>query len=170
VASPEYLVVGRLVGPHGLGGEVKLRPLTEFPERLPGLKELHLRFPDGAVAVAAVRGSRWHQGMLLLRLEGVPDRTAADTLRGVDVCVPVAEAAPLPPGRFYEHEILGLRVVTPDGEELGTVSRIIPGPNDVYAAGPYLIPATRDAVLRLDPAEGVLVVRSKEYLLGEEIR
>jgi 16S rRNA processing protein RimM len=167
--APEFLVVGMLVGPHGLAGEVKLRPLTEFPERLPRLKRLTLRFPDGALAKAEVLGRRWHQGMLLVRLEGYPDRTAADALRGVEVLVPAAEAPTLPEGRFYEHEILGLRVLTPTGEELGVVSRIIPGPNDVYVAGPYLIPATRDAVIRLDPPAGVLVVRSKEYLLGEDV-
>jgi hypothetical protein len=51
------------------------------------------------------------------------------------------------------------------------VTEVIAGPsNDVYAAGRYLIPATHDAVLRLAPQEGVIVVRSKEYLEGEEVR
>lgn len=170
-SQPESLVVGVLVGPHGVQGEVKLRPLTDFPERLSQLKRLHLRFPDGGEEERAVTGRRWHKEMLLVRLEGVTDREAADAMREVQVLVPVDQAAPLPEGQFYEHQILGLRVVTPDGEELGRVREIMRVPsNDVYIAGRYLIPATHDAILRIAPEEGVLVVRSREYLDGEEVR
>ena len=167
----ESLVVGVLVGPHGIRGEVKLRPLTEFPERLTALRELHLRFPDGSDERVAVAGCRIHKEMILFQLEGVETREDAEELRGGHVLVGVEEAAPLPEGRYYEHQLIGLRVLTPDGEELGTVTEIMEGAsNDVYVAGSYLIPATHDAVLRLAPEEGILVVRSKEYLEGEEIR
>jgi 16S rRNA processing protein RimM len=167
----DALVVGVFVGTHGTQGEVKLRPLTEFPERIPKLKELRLRFPDGAEETRRLVGSRAHKGMLLVRLEGVTTMAAAEALRGAQVLVSIEEAAPLPEGRYYEHQILGLRVVTPGGEELGTVTQIIEGAsNDVYVAGRYLIPATHDAVLRLAPEEGMIVVRSKEYLEGEEVR
>lgn len=164
-------MVGVLVGPHGVAGEVKLRPLTEFPDRLRALKTLRLRFRNGHEEERAVRGSRWHQEMLLVRLEGVPDRDAAESLRDAMVVVPADQAAPLPPGRYYEHQLIGLRVVTPEGEELGRISEVMAGAsNDVYVAGPYLIPATHDAIVRLAPEEGVVVVRSREYLEGEEIR
>jgi len=170
-APPDGLVVGILVGPHGTRGEVKLRPLTDFPERLPGLKELRVRRPDGQEQSYRMLGSRPHKDMLLLRLEGVTSIEDVETLRDCRVVIDLDQAAPLPEGRFYEHQILGLRVVTPDGEELGTVTEIIEGAsNDVYVAGEWLIPATHDAVVRLSPEEGVLVVRSREYLEGEEIR
>jgi 16S rRNA processing protein RimM len=165
------LLVGALVGAHGIQGEVKLRPLTEFPERLSALKELRVRNPEGEETTYALRGSRWHKEMLLVRLAGVTNRDQADELRGCSVVVGLEEAAPLPEGRFYEHQILGLRVVTPQGEELGRVREIMRLPsNDVYVAGNLLIPATHDAIVRLDPEEGVLVVRSREYLQGEEVR
>lgn len=164
-------MVGALVGVHGIQGEVKLRPLTEFPERLSALKALRLRSADGEETTYLVRGSRWHKEMLLVRLAGVTTREQADELRGRQVVVGLEEAAPLPEGRFYEHQIIGLRVVTPDGEELGQVREIMRLPsNDVYVAGNLLIPATHDAIVRLDPEEGVLVVRSREYLQGEEVR
>ena len=165
------MIVGTLVGPHGIKGEVKLRPLTEFPERLPQLRRLLLRMPDGAETWYSVKGSRFNREMLLVRFAGVDDRSAAEALRNATVLIARAEAAPLPEGRFYEHQILGLRVVTPEGEELGTVTDIMEtASNDVYVAGEYLIPATHDAVLRLAPEEGIIVVRSKEYLEGEEVR
>ena len=167
----DALVVGVLVGPHGIRGEVKLRPLTEFPERLPGLKELRLRLPDAKERQVRVRGSRWNKEMLLLRLEGVETMDDAEALRGAEVLVSADAAAPLPEGRYYLHQIIGLRVLTPEGEELGVVSEVVEGTsNDVYVAAPYMIPATRDAILRLAPEEGLMVVRSREYLEGEEVR
>jgi 16S rRNA processing protein RimM len=168
---PERLVVGVLVGPHGIRGEIKLRPLTEFPERLPRLPVLHLRLPDGSEITRRLLGSRFNKQLLLVRLEGVETMNDAEALRDARVLIDRRDAAPLPEGRYYEHDILGLRVITPDGEELGIVSRIMDNPsNDVYVAGDYLIPATHDAVLRIAPEEGILVVRSKEYLEGEEVR
>lgn len=169
--EPDALIVGALVGPHGIRGEVKLRPLTEFPERLAKLRRLRLRLPDGAEDWYRVKSARFSREMLLVQFEGVTDRTGAEALRGATVLIDRTEAAPLPEGRYYEHQILGLRVVTPDGEELGTITDIMgTASNDVYVAGKYLIPATHDAVLRLAPDEGVLIVRSKEYLEGEEVR
>jgi 16S rRNA processing protein RimM len=168
---PSDLVVGVLVGPHGITGEIKLRPLTEFPERLSALKTLRLRFRNGDEVVYPVKGSRWHKEMLLVRLEGIPHREAAEAVRDAQVVVSVEDAAPLPEGRFYEHQLIGLRVVTPEGEELGRISDIMHLPsNDVYVAGSVLIPATHDAIVRMDPAEGVVVVRSRAYLEGEEVR
>lgn len=167
----EALVVGAIVGPHGIRGEVKLRPLTEFPERLRQFKELRLRLPEGDETRYRVRSMRDQQGVFIVKFEGIDTRNDAETLRGAQVVIDMADAAPLPEGRYYEHQILGLRVVTPDGEELGVVREIMPGAsNDVYVAGDYLIPATHDAIERLAPEEGVIVVRSKSYLEGEEVR
>lgn len=170
-SEPGTLVVGTLVGPHGIRGEVKLRPVTEFPERLANLRRLRLRLPDGSEDWHAVKSSRFSREMLLVQFEAVTDRDAAEALRGATVLIDRADAAPLPAGRYYEHQIIGLRVVTPEGEELGTISEIMEtASNDVYIAGRYMIPATHDAVLRLAPEEGIVVVRSKEYLEGEEVR
>jgi 16S rRNA processing protein RimM len=165
------LVVGAIVGPHGIRGDVKLRPLTEFPERIPQLKELRLRMPDGEETRYRIRSIRDHSGVFVVKLEGVDTRNDAEALRSAQVVIDMADAAPLPEGRYYEHQLIGLRVVTADGEELGVVREIMPGAsNDVYVAGNYLIPATHDAIERLAPEEGVIVVRSKSYLEGEEVR
>lgn len=169
--SDDLLTVGILGSPHGIRGEVRLRPVTEFPERLPTLRELHLRYPDGRMEQRRLLGTRPHQGALLLRLEGIDSRDAAAALCGAAAVVRLSQTAPLPDGRYYVHQIVGLRVLTPEGEELGTVREVLSLPsNDVYVAGRYMIPATHDAVLRLAPDEGFLVVRSRDYLEGEEVR
>ena len=169
--APKHLLAGVFVGPHGIQGEVKLQPQTDYPERLRRRKSLLIRHPDGREETLRLRGSRIHKTLILVRLEGVTDRNQAEALRGAEILVPIEEAAPLPEGQYYEHQIIGLRVLTPEGEELGRIERILEcGPNDVYVAGKWMIPATHDAVLKLSPEEGVLIVRSRAYLEGEEVR
>ena len=79
--------MGVLVGPHGTRGEVKLRPLTEFPERIPALKELRLRLPDGKEESHRLLSTREHKGMLLLSLEGIETMDNAEGLRGAEVLI-----------------------------------------------------------------------------------
>lgn len=169
LAKPKHLLAGVFVGAHGIQGEVKLLPVTDFPERLRRRKSLLIRYPDGREETRKVRSNRVHKTLILVRLEGVSHRDQAEALRGAQVLIPLEEAATLPEGQYYEHQLLGLRVLTPEGEELGRIERILEcGSNDVYVAGKWMIPATHDAVLKLAPDEGVLIVRSREYLEGEE--
>jgi len=163
--------VGRIVGTHGLRGEVKVLPLTDFPERLGEYRHVTLRWPDGKEEPHEITASRAHKNVVLVKLKGLQDINQVERLRDAELWVPAEELAPLPEGHFYVHEILGMRVVTTSGEEIGRVTEVIRGPaNDVYAAGGLLIPATRDAVEQIDPEARVIVVRSREFLVGEEVR
>jgi 16S rRNA processing protein RimM len=167
--APEDLLVGQIVGPFGRIGEVKLLPLTDFPERLAERKSLLLRWPDGREDRRRVQRARPHKGVLLVKFEGSESIDDAETLRGAEVWVDREQAAPLPPGHHYVHEILGLLAVTPEGEEIGPVTEVIRGPaNDVYVAGGLLIPATHDAIATIDMENRRLVVRSRAFLEPEE--
>ncbi|MBI3912126.1 MAG: 16S rRNA processing protein RimM [Armatimonadetes bacterium] len=167
----ESVLIGTLVGPFSLRGEVKLYPVTDFPERIPTLKAIRLHLPDGTWETRSVLSARPHRGLYLLRLEGCNDVDAAEALRGTEVWIGIEQAVPPPPGQYWVHQIIGLRVVTPQGEELGTVRNVLrTGANDVYVADDLLIPATRDAILEIDLERGVIVVPSREYLTGEAAR
>ena len=100
---------------------------------------------------------------VILELEDVSDRDVAETLHGWLVQVPKAEAWKLPRGRYYWHQIVGLRVVTTDGEEIGTVAEILEtGANDVYVVKgggrERLIPAIKQVVKKIAPEQGEIVV------------
>jgi 16S rRNA processing protein RimM len=100
---------------------------------------------------------------VLLKLHGIDDRDAAEAQRGAMVEVPEREAWKLPRGRFYWHQIIGLRVQTPEGRELGTVKEILEtGANDVYVVdterGEMLVPAIKDVVKGIAPHRGVMTV------------
>jgi 16S rRNA processing protein RimM len=167
---PDGLIVGELVGPHGILGDVKLYPLTDYPERLARYRRLVFLFPDGSWQDVRVQRARPHKNVWLLKLRDVNTLEAAEALRGTQVLVRKEHLVPLPEGQFYIHEVIGLKVVTPEGDELGTVTDVLRNPaNDIYVAGPYMIPAVKELVERIDPAAGVLVVRSREALLMEEV-
>lgn len=156
------LVVGRVLRPHGVRGEVKVRPETDFPERFTRLREVLVR-RDDRTEVRTVEGVRWQGPTVLVKLAGVEDPEAARALAGADLLVPWEERVPLPPGTYYVGEVLGLTVRTTSGEVLGTVTEVLRGAaHDVYrVTGPeaeVLLPAIRPVVRAIDPAAGTMTV------------
>ena len=166
-SEPRYLVVGRIVAPWGVGGEVKVAIETDFPERFQRLERVCL----GEKATSFVlEGARLHKGHALLKLEGCDDRDTAEKLRGQLVQIPIEEAMPLGEGEYYVYQIVGLDVWTAEGEHLGRVSEVLfTGANDVYVVqgekGEILIPAVEDVVLEVDLAGGRLTVELMEGLI-----
>src|SRR6266550_1225012 len=90
------LIVGELVGPFGIVGEVKLYPITDFPERLRRYRHLALALPAGSRREVRVQRARPHKNLGVLKLHGIDTPQAAESLRGVQVMVPADRAEPLP--------------------------------------------------------------------------
>ncbi len=133
MTQQELVVVGRVVKPHGIKGEVVVDVLSEVPGRLDKGAEVVVAGTPCTVVV-----SRPHQGRLLVGFSHVPDRTFAEGLRGAKV-----EAAPAElddEDVFYAHELVGARVLGPDGSDLGEVTELIEMPD---VAGYDLLEVTR---------------------------
>ena len=166
----EFLAVGRVVRPHGVRGEMVLEVLTEFPEHLAEAETVYLGEPPVPHPLRQVRALR--HGQIVIRLADCPDRNAAEAYRGQLVHIRAEQAAPLPPGRYYHHQILGLAVTTETGETLGQVTEILEtGANDVYVVtGPegqeVLLPALRSVILQIDLEARRMVVHLLEGLRG----
>ena len=168
------LVVGQIGKPHGIRGESLVVVRTDDPEE---------RFVPGAVFTTAsgaasvpekltLESLRWHQGRVIAQFEGVHDRNLAETLRGVLLQVDSDSlAAPDDPDEFLDHQLVGLRVVSVDGAELGVVARIDHAPAsdlivlDRSGGGTALIPFVRQMVPTVDLAGGRVVVDLPEGLL-----
>ncbi|HEX9823018.1 MAG TPA: ribosome maturation factor RimM [Actinomycetota bacterium] len=163
----ELLAVGRIARAHGIHGEVAVKTLTEVKDRFaPGAVVHH--GPEGELRLT-VRSSRPFKDGLLVRFEEVADRNQAEALRGTLLLTPSGDAPPLPEGSYWEHEMIGLEVVTEEGRALGTIIEIAHNPaNDVWStdAG-VLIPAVRDFVVSVDPAAGKVVIRDIPGLEGD---
>jgi 16S rRNA processing protein RimM len=169
--EPRYLVIAQAVRAHGIAGALRCRIITEHPGRFEGLQRVFVGDPPVSYAVRRARlEGGTHGGMVLLSLAGIDTREAADALRGALIRVPFEEAVPLKPGEYYAHQIIGLRVATDAGEDLGRVTEVLTtGANDVYVVhgprGEVLLPAIRSVVQRIDIPAGTMIVHIIDGLL-----
>jgi 16S rRNA processing protein RimM len=164
-ASQGYVAVGRILGPWGLRGDLKVEPLTDFPERFALGCSLYV---DGVAY--AIEGCRWHKGKVYIKLSGIDSASAAGTLHQRFLEVPEEELKPLSEGEYYQFQILGLEVRTTEGQPLGKVAQILStGSNDVFVVhgegGELLIPALDDIVKAIDLDGGWMEVEVVEGLL-----
>ena len=160
----EYVRVARIAGVHGIRGELRALPLDGGPDFLAGFKTFYL---EGKAAAA--ESCRVHKGMALLKLEGVEDRTAAESLRGKELLVRRADAR-LPEGEYFDAELIGLDVYNGEtGECVGELTRV-----ERYPAGKvytvrgvreFLVPAVKDAfILGVDLENNRMDIRMWEGL------
>jgi 16S rRNA processing protein RimM len=170
---PKYLLLGEILRPHGVRGEVRMRVTTDYPERIAERKQLLLSEDEAGTHVETYHPEalRMHQEYALLKLKGIDDRDAAERLRQLYVLVELEDAVPLEEGEFYLYQVIGIRVVTEEGETLGTVRDVMEtGANDVYIIdseryGEVLLPAIPSVVLKTDIPAGVMTVRLMDGLL-----
>jgi 16S rRNA processing protein RimM len=154
-----FRAVGRVLKPRGLHGELKVFPLTNFPERFdPGARILI------AGAEHQVETSQWEADVVFIRLTAVRHRDQAEALRDALIEVPEADRASLEQNEYYLDEIEGCEVVDPDGASIGVVREVLqPGANDVYVVArqsqaDLLVPAIPDVVLEVRIAQQTIVV------------
>jgi len=157
------IVIGRVGAAHGIQGDLRIIPLTDFPERFDALREVMVG--DELLHVERVKP----QGKnILMRFREYAVREEAQKLTGRLLTVARADAAPLDEGEYYVFDIVGLTVCDEENNELGTVENVIrTGSNDVYAVRAeggreILIPALRTAVLAIDVPGGRMTVRLPE--------
>lgn len=162
------VAVGRINGPWGIRGHVKVTPLTSNPERfVPGATLLVQGIPRKVLDVQSPRGYP------CVRFRGFENRTAAESLAGTLIEIPESELPELPEGEYYVHDLVGLDVRTTTGETLGRLAEVLrTGANDVYVvrregARDVLLPAIEDVVRAVDLDERVMTVELLEGLLDE---
>lgn len=173
--DPEYLVVGHLAKAHGRRGDVLVRVLTDDPEQVfEAGRRVVLGDDRGELGSSPmedrVEASRPYRKGWLLKLAGVHDRSAAEGLAGRYLLVPVAERGELEAGEFYYHQLLGLRVETVAGVEVGRVREVYETePHHLLevkgAAGVHLVPFRRGLVESVDLEASRLVIDPPEGLL-----
>jgi len=167
------LVVGRVVKAHGVTGEVVVEIRTDDPHTrfAPGTT-LRGKPPKGGPECDYVIDSvREHGGRLLVQLDGVLDRTAAESLRGTVFVVDSENLPPInDPDEFYDHQLEGLRVLTTEGRPVGTVAEVLhtaagellsvrSGDKEVlvpFVSAIVTSVSLPDQTIEIDPPEGLL--------------
>ena len=157
-----FIEAGKIVNTHGVRGEVKIEPWVDSPEFLKKFKTLYL---DGAPA--RVVSARVHKRFLIAALEGVGDVNAAMALKNKTVYIDRADAR-LPKGTFFLADILGARVLSDTGEEIGILSGVLDNPGQrvyvVRGERERLIPAVPEFIRKTDVEGRVVTVRLIEGL------
>lgn len=163
------LLIGRVVKSHGIRGEVSVESTTDEPE---------IRFAVGEVLTGrqgtqeshlTVKAVRPHKGRLLITFEEIPDRTAADALRGMRFFAEPLETSDDDEG-FYDHELEGLRIVH-DGAQIGVVTGVMHTVNrailevELDGGKEAMIPFVEDIVPEVDLEEGTATITPPEGLL-----
>lgn len=175
VVPDGYLVVGQITSAHGLRGEMSIELHTDFPERFQAGTTLYMGEQLEPIEIAHARP---HKSHILLRFHDVTTREDAERMRGTWLYVPEDDAVPLDDGAYWIHDIVGLRVITDTGQELGKVTNVMStGANDVYIIQPapginrdreLLLPAVADVIQKIDIETGTLIVTLLPGLLEEE--
>ena len=164
--------MGHVARPHGLVGEVVVEVFSDAPGRFAPGVALIARGPRGGLRDVRVASSRPHGPRLLVRFEGVTTREGAEALRDRELCIPRDAVAPLPAGRHYRFELIGLRARTVAGTALGVVADVFgTGSNDVLVVrgegGEILLPLLDTVLLEVSVERGECVVAVPPGLLDE---
>jgi 16S rRNA processing protein RimM len=165
--------VGKLVNTHGIRGEVKVVSQTDFPEvRFAEGSRLILVDPEKHVQVpVTVESARLHKNMYIVKLKEYDNINDVEKYKGWMLKVSEEHLIDLDEDEYYYHEIIGCRVITDEGKELGTITEILtPGANDVWVVKrpggkQALLPVIDEVILKVDVPEKTVHVHIMEGLL-----
>ena len=160
-----YLLLGTIVKPQGVRGEVKLHHETDDPERFAGLTSVYLKKGEQYIPIP-VLAARVSGGEAFLTLEGVTDRDGAEKLRNEPIYIDRAHARPLGEGEVFIADLLGAKATDSEGREIGVLKDVLQnGGTDVLVfstpRGPMMAPFLKRLVLELDAEAGRMVLDAK---------
>lgn len=151
----DLLIIGKVVGVHGIRGGLKVLSYAESPTFFDETDELIFRFPKGSDKVYAIEETNPRKGGVQMLLAGIEDRNAAEGMVGAEILVSRADLPEPGEEEYYWSDLIGLGVYTIDDAYLGRLTRIMPtGGNDVYVIRnrekETLIPAVKSVVVSID--------------------
>ena len=164
--EPAYVLIGKLQKTHGIKGEIAMRVVTQFPERIRVGKSLYLGDDHNELVVNSLR---WKNDLLLIGFAGFDNPEEVSKLTNLEVFSRIQDLPKLPKGQFYHHQLIGLKVWQGD-EYLGLLTEIMEtGANDVYVikddeGEELLIPAIPDVIKTIDLELGNMQVELLEGL------
>ena len=163
--SDDSVIVARILGPHGRDGALNVQLLSDLPGRFDSGRVMLLDGRPHSIVASRQTGP----DSALIWLEGIATRSRAAPLTGKYLSARPDDNAALEEGEYFHYQLIGMRVRTEDGEDLGELQEILEtGSNDVYIVrgdgGELLIPATAQVVREVDVAGGAMTVRLPDGL------
>jgi 16S rRNA processing protein RimM len=166
----ELISIGKVLGPHGIKGQLRIIPFSGDSSSITSLRTLLLRAPGGTYDSYEMASAVAHKKNVLVSLKGFDNINQVLSLVGREVFIRRDQFPRLPEGEYYWCDLIGLVVQTEDGETLGELVDIFEtGSNDVYVvkAGvrEILIPATEEVILNVNLEARRMIIRPPDGLL-----
>lgn len=154
----DLIRVGVMINTFGVKGEVKIYPDIDYFEKL---KRVFINNQE-----YKIEKLRKQKEIIILKFEGIDDINQIEHLKNSEVMIKLEDRPELPKGKYYVGELLGLEVVTEDGQVLGTLDNIYnTGANDIYEVGEILLPATDEVIKQIDMENKKIIVHLLKGLI-----
>ena len=168
--QPEYVIIGRIIKPHGVRGAVKVEPITDDPSRFSLLDQVHIGPDDHPGDAVDIDKVQFQNKFIILSLATVLSREAAETLRGQYLYIPADQALDLPDGSVYIYELSGREVFTNKNKFVGKVKDYLEYPaNDMFGVESdereYLIPDVPEIVEDVNLDDSKIIINPIDGLL-----
>jgi len=166
----EYLQVGVISSTHGIRGEVKVFPTTDDVQRFKKLKQVIIDTGRERLTLE-IQSIKFFKKVVILKFKGIDDINEIEKYRRCPLLVPRSEAVPLAEDEYFVADLIGLQVMTDDGQEFGTLKDVMEtGANDVYVVdsiehGEVLLPVIRQCVREIDIVSGKIIVHLMDGLI-----
>jgi len=162
----EFIIIGQVVAPWGIGGKLKVAVVTDFPQRFAPRSQIYINRQPMTIA-----NTEWHKGKAIIKLDTIDSIEEAEKLRGQAIEIHHSQLQPLPEEQYYHFQLIGLEVWTTQEKLLGTITEILTAEsNDNYvvrgAKGEILIPAIEDVVKSVDLDKGRITIEAIKGLLS----
>lgn len=166
----EKIKIGKIVNVVGLKGEVKVYNYSDSKERYEELDRVYCGKKE-----YNIENVRYQNHMVILKLEGVDDRNAAEGMRNLDVCITEDDLKELPEGTFYVRDLIGMEVRDfESGAAMGKISDVIQNTaQDVYVikltkGGSCMVPSVKEFVREVNMEKGFVSIKFIEGMIEQE--
>jgi len=172
----QYLRIGVLTRPHGVHGEAKVYPTTDYPERFEEVSKVIIKTKKGDIP-AEIERVRYFKNLAIVKFSCFQTPEEIQGFAGSDIMISREDAQPLEEGEYYIADLLGCRVIADETsdtckeQELGVVTDVLQtGANDVYvvktpSGSELLLPVIPDCIRNVDIEAGVITVNLLKGLI-----
>jgi 16S rRNA processing protein RimM len=165
----QKIIIGKVIKPVGLKGEIKVIPLTDNPERFKLLKEISIIEENGKITIFEIEKVSIVKKAVNLKFKGINTKEQAQEFKNKEIGIDENQKFPLQDGYYYIHQILGLKAVDEEGELLGEVKDVLKNPgNDIFVINKnnkdYLIPAVKEFIAKIDLNNGKIIIKQIDGL------
>lgn len=165
IVRDDLFTIGIIIAPHGVRGDLRIMPQTDFPDRF---LEMDVCYIDGKEH--HLTSARFHKQYVLATFKEIPDRNTAELYAKKEIQVTRDQLVPLPEGRYYIFDLIGLDVEDTQGNYLGKLTEVLqPGANDVYVVSQegqedQLFANIPSVVIKIDLPNKKMIVDPPEWI------